>query len=284
MEGGLPGKASDNHINTPDQIERPPVSADKQLPRKLRRYRRRIFARLPEPLPTAWKWVEREILLRRGYPAPGLLINENEFRPQIQQALEHLQSSVEAENIGDFLEFGVGHGTSMRLMYEELVAAKLDHVRLFGFDSFAGLPFDDENEWEEGQFKVDYDEVVHTLRSHEIVMERVTLVKGFFQDTLNEEIVDKHGLLKASLIMVDCDLYTSAKEALAFCAPLILDEAIIFFDDWEPSAQMNKGEKRAFDEFLQNNPEFEAAAVGVYNLYPGDHHGKVFRLIRKTRD
>ena len=40
--------------------------------------------------------------------------------------------------------------------------------------------------------------------------------------------------------MIDCDLYSSAKTVLAFCAPLIRDEAVILSTSgtrrrWEPT-------------------------------------------------
>jgi len=57
--------------------------------------------------------------------------------------------------------------------------------------------------------------------------------------------------------MIDCDLYSSAKQALDFCAPLIVGQTIIFFDDWGGGTSLDKenlGEKRAFLEFLQANP------------------------------
>jgi hypothetical protein len=122
--------------------------------------------------------------------------------------------------------------------------------------------------------------VVDSLDQQGIDWKRVSLVKGFYEDTLTEELIAELGLHKVSLIMIDCDLYSSAKEALDFCEPLILDEAVVFFDDWNPLAKANKGEKRAFDEFLQEHPEFEAVAMGVYDYTPGDQCGKVFRVSR----
>ena len=63
------------------------------------------------------------------------------------------------------------------------------------------------------------------------------------------------------------DLYSSAREALAFCAPLIQDDAIIFFDDlteagWEG---MVKGERQAFPEFLEAHAEFGAVQLESYS-------------------
>jgi len=255
-----------------------------KTPRVFLRY---VFARLPRSLRNSlrwtrwsWRWARWKLLAHRGYPNPSLFINEGELRPQYRRALCYLQEKMGAENVGDYLEFGVSHGTSLLLMHNELLRAKLNHVRLFGFDSFAGLPHDEEGEWEAGRFMADYEDVVQSLDTHRVDWKRVALVKGFFGDTLTDALKAKHDLGKVSLIMIDCDLYSSTKEALDFCGPLILDEAVIFFDDWNPLAKVNKGEKRAFDEFLRENPEFEAVATDVYSYTPGDLCGKVFRVSR----
>jgi hypothetical protein len=61
---------------------------------------------------------------------------------------------------------------------------------------------------------------------------------------------------EASVIMVDCDLYASARTALHFSADLIVDEAVVFFDDWADAelAAKGLGERRAFEEFQAANP------------------------------
>lgn len=77
--------------------------------------------------------------------------------------------------------------------------------------------------------------------------------------------------------MVDCDLYQSTVEALAFCEPLILDTSIVFFDDWYPLADRNMGEKLAFDQFLAGNPAF--CADEFADFAP---NGKAFVVTRAT--
>ena len=215
-----------------------------------------------------------------GYPNPKKFINERELQPHYREALRYLKEKVGAENIGDYFEFGVCHGSSIQLMYDEVCRAKLGNIHLFGFDSFEGLPVDDEGEWEAGSYSAEYDDVVQRLTDHSVDWERVTLVKGFYSDTLNSELVAKHNIRKASILMIDCDMYSSAIESLNFCEPYILDEAIVIFDDWNPLAKKNKGEKRAFEEFLQNNPDLSAIENGNYSYNPGDLNGKVFRVSR----
>lgn len=258
-----------------------------QLRNVIREFSLRVYLHLPRFLRTLLKrarfwlqWARWKLLDSRTSPEPGLLVNESELRPQYRSALLYLQEKMGTENIGDYLEFGVCHGTTLSIMYDELLRAEINHVRIFGFDSFDGLPEDDEGEWKKGAFRSELDDVVRSLDSHGIDWGRVTLVKGFFSDTLTDTLIAKHDLRKVSLIMIDCDMYSSTKEALEFCGPLILDEAVIVFDDWNPSAKYNKGEKRAFDEFLGANPELEAVETGVYSYLPGDLHGKVFRVSR----
>jgi len=148
-------------------------------------------------------WIRWKLFSHRGWIHPSVLINESELRPQLRKALRYLQDHIGAENIGDYLEFGVYPGTSLRIMYEELLEAGLKHVRLFGFDSFAGLPADDEGFWGEGWFCAEYDEVVRSLSQSGIDWNRVTLIKGFFNETLIQETAVQHELQHASLIMID---------------------------------------------------------------------------------
>jgi hypothetical protein len=115
---------------------------------------------------------------------------------------------------------------------------------------------------------------------HGINWDRVILEKGWFSQTLNSKFIQKHDLHKASLIMVDCDIYSAAHECLQFCGPLIKDYTVIFFDDWNPLAKQNKGEKRAFDEFLHANPNFTAEEFGEYSYSNNDLSGKVFIVSR----
>ena len=117
------------------------------------------------------------------------------------------------------------------------------------------------------------------LTENGIDWDRVTLIKGWFDQTLNGGVVRKHSMRKASMLMVDCDTYSSTKTVLPFCAPLITDRAVVFFDDWFAGglAEKNLGEKRAFDEFLAEHPEFSAEDFGDYG-----ENSKVFIVSRVT--
>src|SRR3989337_4080318 len=70
----------------------------------------------------------------------SLLVRPSELQPKFRKAVEFLINNLGASNVGDYLEFGVFQGTSLNCMYQTLMELKLDDVRLFGFDSFKGLP------------------------------------------------------------------------------------------------------------------------------------------------
>jgi O-methyltransferase len=105
---------------------------------------------------------------------------------------------------------------------------------------------------------------------------RVTLVKGFFDETLTDERRAELRIHRASVIMIDCDLYQSTREALRFCAPAIVDKSVIFFDDWYPLANKGLGEKKAFDEFLAADTTLHA-----HEMFDFPFCGKAFLVTRR---
>ena len=121
---------------------------------------------------------------------------------------------------GNVLEFGVYKGSSLR----NVMNAKLDKGRkVFGFDSFEGLP---EN-WEgtvcgKGFFSTD----------GEIpVIEGLKFYKGWFENTI-PTYLDENKNQVISTLHVDCDLYSSAKTVLYSLNDYIVPGTVICFDEW----------------------------------------------------
>ena len=80
------------------------------------------------------------------------------------------------------------------------------------------------------------------------------IIKGFYKDSLDDKLQSR--LPKAGIIHIDVDLYSSTVEILKFLKPLLVPGSLILFDDWycfPPGSNM--GEKRAFNEFLHDNPQ-----------------------------
>jgi O-methyltransferase len=238
----------------------------------------RIYRFVPKRLHEWTKIKRHDLRLRAGQPET--LVPEEELKRVYRDALLHVAEMTPREELGDYLEFGVYTGTSLACMHEVLSELELDHVRLFGFDSFEGLPAaaGTEGKWPPGLYRSSYDFTRANLTEREVDWARVALIKGWFDDTLTPETRSAHNIRKASVIMVDCDLYSSATTALEFCAPLIGDRAVVLFDDWHPDslAARNEGEKRAFDEFLARHPYFSITEMDTYR-----RESKVFSISRR---
>jgi O-methyltransferase len=113
----------------------------------------------------------------------------------------------------------------------------------------------------------------------------VFLVEGWFKDTLNDQTKIEYAIEEASIIMVDCESYSSTTECLNFVEPMILKEAIVMFADWKGwngrnLHEKNLGEKRAFMELIERHPDIEVAAdLGSFSL-----ESQVFHVRRRLSD
>jgi predicted O-methyltransferase YrrM len=162
-----------------------------------------------------------------------------------------------------YLEFGVYVGTSMACMYRAARRAGASTLRLIGFDSFQGMPPDDGlaiPTWQPSQLYADIRLTRANLKRQGIPASRVQLVRGWYEDSLTAETRERLNIDRAAIIMMDCVLESSTRKALEFCAPLIRDRAVIFFDDWsaEGLAERGMGESRAFSDWLAAHPEMIA--------------------------
>jgi hypothetical protein len=232
--------------------------------------------------PGIQRWARQNVLQQRP-----LLITEEALTPKLREACAYLEKHIGKEHLGDYLEFGVFNGTSLGLMYKVLQEFGFDTVHLFGFDSFEGLPADaatdDEGAWQPGQYFCNLKTTQHHLNQRGIDWSRTFLVKGWFSETLQEQTVQAFRLRKASIIMVDCDLYTSTCDVLRFCTPLIQDQTFVIFDDWNSFslADRNLGERKAFEEFLTAHSYMKAEDFGTYN-WKDAPNGRMF-LVTNTK-
>jgi len=118
-----------------------------------------------------------------------------------------------------FIEFGVSAGHSIKWWAEHICHPD---SRFFGFDTFEGLP---EN-W--GTFsKGDMNS-----RIPQIDDERITFVKGLFQESVPNFIRDKNLRQHRKVIHLDADLFSSTLYALTSMAPLLQPGDILLFDEF----------------------------------------------------
>jgi len=121
----------------------------------------------------------------------------------------------------DYLEFGVYEGESIKWWLENM---KNPESRLFGFDSFEGLPED----WHDGLKQTLFD---CSGKIPQIDDKRVVFVKGLFQDTL-QNFISGYKPQSRIIVHIDSDLYSSALFCLTKLDHLMKKGTIIIFDEF----------------------------------------------------
>ena len=200
----------------------------------------------------------------------------------VRQSLQQAMVLGVAE-LGDYYEFGLFKGHTF---LKAQVAARelgLENMRFFGFDSFQGLPAvadvdrTDEEHFYQGQYACALDQVKENLTRGGADWNRSVLIEGFFNDTLNDQTRKQYGMGRASVVLLDADLYDSAAAVLGFLADMFTDPAILIMDDWDTfDRDASRGERRALAEFLHLHREWAAEPWFTYPPY-----GQVFIMRRR---
>lgn len=151
-----------------------------------------------------------------------------------------------------FVECGVARGGCLALM--KSVAGEGNQI--FGFDSFEGMPEitkEDLGEYNKSDiqtgivgynFSGGIETVYNTFQTLHLDMKNVTLVKGFFQDTLHvPKNIDNLGQI--GILRLDGDWYDSTKVCLEKLYKKVVIGGAIIIDDYGHWV----GAKRATDEF-----------------------------------
>ena len=183
---------------------------------------------------------------------------------------------------GDYYEFGVFRGefffsavqTFLITLQRRLLASNhlgvnkdADHIRqqLFekmrfhAFDSFQGLPplsVEDSysKDFVEGQFSYSEEKFLSVGHSLGLAMNRIHTYPGWFSQTCAPEVIEKVTYTPAALIMLDCDLYSSAKDAFQLITHLLQDGTILIIDDWfSNKGSPYHGVQKAFYEWCKKD-------------------------------
>jgi O-methyltransferase len=166
--------------------------------------------------------------------------------------------SLNSLNDGYYFEFGCHEARTMRLAWEH-TGALFDWTYV-GFDSFAGLPeiseIDRQPIWKQGSLATSETDFIAVTLGAGMPLERLRTVKGFYDQSLTAALAETLLPKKAAVIFIDCDLYRSTVPVLAFVRQFLRPGTIVIFDDWfcfygDPE----RGERRAWGEFRQANPE-----------------------------
>jgi len=165
---------------------------------------------------------------------------------------------------GDYLEFGVWEGNTFAAACYLAKKRKLP-MNFYAFDSFAGIPENDERDasghqmYKPGTFACTETNFLRNVRRTGADMKRVITIPGWFEDSLRSENPKLANLRKAAVVWVDCDLYSSSVSVLNFLTRHLQYGTLVFFDDWlGHRADPNCGEQRAFREWMAANPQLSA--------------------------
>jgi O-methyltransferase len=192
--------------------------------------------------------------------------------------------AVRSELEGDYLEFGVSGGKSFIMSFHLAQMKNLRSMKFYAFDSFQGLPkiqgIDAEGyrQFSKKQFGCDVDTFKTNISKKGVDLNKVEIVPGWFDEVLNEETKKKLPVKKASIVLVDCDLYESTVPVLDFITDYVQDGTVLIFDDWFCfRGNPNRGEQRAFREWLKKNPK-----IGTTEWHKFGWHGNSFIIHPET--
>lgn len=194
-------------------------------------------------------------------------------RNDVHGALHRAWAYVHATQLsGDYYEFGVYRGHSLisswlsyrrcrarilkskDLPYERVgsVTQFMAHESTFyGFDSFSGMPENDEGEdsLATGTFMATERSTAALCAAAGLEAPRLRLVPGLFSD--NAKAI---GSAPAAIVHLDCDLYLSTRDALSIIGSRLVQGSVLLCDDHDLfQARNDKGQRRALREFLEQN-------------------------------
>ncbi len=182
------------------------------------------------------------------------------------EVLEFASHNVKVD--GMFIELGVCTGKTINF-----IAALNPHKKIYGFDSFEGLPEDwvrTDKTYPAGSFGFKNPDQLPP------VLHNVELVKGWFKDTL-PQFLKTHGSGEpVAFLHVDSDIYSSAATAFIILGPRIGPGTIIVFDELYNYPGYENHEFKAFQEFLS-----KSGFGARYLAYNQNHEQVAIQVIEK---
>lgn len=220
-----------------------------RLPNTLKKLIREVYYAVPGT--ERWK---RERWVRNVYTKAM-----HDQRRHIFISIAHY-AHINRPTSGYYFEFGSHGANTMRMAYDTF--RYLFDFTYVSFDSFVGLPeiadIDKQDIWQKGKLKTSEDDFRRICISHGMSNEKLITVPGFYDQSLGDATAKRFDGKAAAVIYIDSDLYESAVPVLRFVERFIVVGSVIVFDDWNCfHGDPNRGERRAFREFCQLNPNLQ---------------------------
>jgi O-methyltransferase len=177
-----------------------------------------------------------------------------------------------------YYEFGLYRGFSFWFAQQISSEHTGSSFRLFGFDSFEGLPKPELDReaaaFNKGDFRSSYEDVTANLKKRGADFSRIRLYKGFYSNDFFKKLRQSESFLPISICLIDVDLYNSCIPVLEFIEDLLVEGSILLFDDYNQSGEDdNSGERRALIEFERKHPGFKKEHIFDYGW-----EGAAFRV------
>ena len=159
-------------------------------------------------------------------------------------------------------------GCSAYILKAHMRIEKSQFKEFWGFDSFEGMPAPTLNDGDQSSIwltgkkmndldndylgklvghsmnKANYKKCLNYLEKTGYPLDKINLIKGWFQDTLK---VNKHLIKKIALLRLDGDFYESTMVTLEELYPLVSKGGVIIVDDYGGF----QGCKKAVDEYFE---------------------------------
>lgn len=170
--------------------------------------------------------------------------------------------------LGNYFEFGLLEGRSFGRCYNTVgrLARDLGYgtvaelgVQMYGFDSFQGLPepgeFDRRVGWVKGAMACGRERFETNMDRQGLPRAAYHLIEGYYEQSLTDALRRQLTDHAPSLVMMDCDFYSSTKTVLDWLRPMLRDGTFFMFDDiWAYMGHPDFGELRAIREFNEEGP------------------------------
>ena len=147
---------------------------------------------------------------------------------------------------------------------------------IWGFDSFEGLPEtkNDSNpiQYFPGAYSASENLFRDRLINAGLDMEKVTITKGWFNESLNKNTANALSLDKVAIAYIDCDIYESSVDVLEFITPFLQTGSVLVFDDWFRNKGITStGVQGAVLEWLERNSN-----IKLQHFYNSDTRTALF--------
>lgn len=163
---------------------------------------------------------------------------------------------------GDYFEFGCHRVRTFRMVLTEARKKNMHDMMFYAFDSFDGLPDFKDNlshnpQYKSGLLRTSEEEFLDIIKKHNVYVDKVRTIKGFYKDTLTESLKKdfKEKGIKAVLITIDCSLYKSFVSVFNFIEDFLQEGTVIYIDDYRVTFKGSPilGIPKAFNEFKKKS-------------------------------